>query len=358
MKADINGDEEWSKTFGSTGDETGYSLDCTSDGGYIACGITLSFGAGGTDFWLVKTDAYGNNTYDQAMTVSNNSKVVLQNSQIKNIGFNYGLIVDNAAPVISNNLIVNNFNGIKFTNSSSQYIVNNTIGYNENLGLYFDGNSDAQLINNLIGFNGGFSIYINSDDSDPDFYYNDIQNGSAGFGLNTGVVFSGDYSSNIDEDPLFTADTYQFEGNSPCAGSGYPGLTEGLLGFLYIPQTDIIGNPRLVGDLDMGCYEAVVGGIIPAIPNNIVTTVTGNSMTIDWDVVPNANSYLVYTAADPYGVFDHIATVSDNSYFVSLDPETKKFFYIVASSDVLKEGEDVAPVLKKIKIEKIEEMLR
>jgi len=43
----------WDKTFGGWGDDRAYSLEHTSDGGYILAGTT------GSDFWLVKTDAGG-----------------------------------------------------------------------------------------------------------------------------------------------------------------------------------------------------------------------------------------------------------------------------------------------------------
>jgi len=50
---------EWNQTYGGTGLENAYSVIQTSDGGYALAGFTTSFGAGGNDFWLVKTDAAG-----------------------------------------------------------------------------------------------------------------------------------------------------------------------------------------------------------------------------------------------------------------------------------------------------------
>ena len=55
VKTDANGDSLWSCTFGGSGVDYCYSVQQTTDGGYILGGSTNSFGAGGTDFWLVKT---------------------------------------------------------------------------------------------------------------------------------------------------------------------------------------------------------------------------------------------------------------------------------------------------------------
>jgi len=60
IKTDANGDVQWAKTYGGTYRDSAYSLQQTSDGGYIVAGETSSFGAGYPDAFLIKTDADGN----------------------------------------------------------------------------------------------------------------------------------------------------------------------------------------------------------------------------------------------------------------------------------------------------------
>jgi hypothetical protein len=66
IKTDEFGNVEWNRTYVGPEYDAATSLIETSDGGYAIAGETVSHDTGSTDFWLVKTDAYGNMEWNQA----------------------------------------------------------------------------------------------------------------------------------------------------------------------------------------------------------------------------------------------------------------------------------------------------
>ena len=82
LKLRPDGTIDWQKTYGGEKDEVVYSVQQTSDGGYIVAGGTESFGAGDSDVWVLKLrpdggiewqKAYGGTSSDWASSVQQTS---------------------------------------------------------------------------------------------------------------------------------------------------------------------------------------------------------------------------------------------------------------------------------------------
>jgi len=65
IKIDGLGKVIWSREYGGSADDRAYSVDMTSDGGYILAGWTESYGAGGRDIYVIKTDADGEKEWEK-----------------------------------------------------------------------------------------------------------------------------------------------------------------------------------------------------------------------------------------------------------------------------------------------------
>jgi len=68
----VRSETGWSKTYGGTNGDWGFSVVQSSDGGYAIAGVTSSYGAGGDDIYLVKTDSAGSMLWNKTYGGTNN----------------------------------------------------------------------------------------------------------------------------------------------------------------------------------------------------------------------------------------------------------------------------------------------
>lgn len=82
IKTDSNGNKQWSTTFGGDKYDRTLSVFQAKDSGLILSGYTESYGAGGSDAWIIKTDAEGNEQWNKTFggTGSDASTFIRQTS--------------------------------------------------------------------------------------------------------------------------------------------------------------------------------------------------------------------------------------------------------------------------------------
>jgi hypothetical protein len=248
----------------------------------------------------------------------------------------------------------------------SNCIITRNTSYEEGAGIYMDG-YDLTIINSIISTNYGNGIFTTKDLS----IYNSIISSNGGYGIyNSRVithniqytdVHDGIYNKqpyllvnvttnangdpcdayqNISMDPRFVDAAngdFRMLSDSPCIDAGINTITD-----YTFPERDLAENFRIWdGDgnstilVDMGAYEYGSQDIINS-PTNINISVIANTLTITWDLMTGANSYLIYHSNDPYGSFELIGTLGTNTWNTTIDSSTKKFYQIVASSDAVK----------------------
>ena len=65
LKLDTTGAITWQKTYGGVNEDYVTFIQQTSDGGYVMAGLTQSFGAGDSDAWALKLDTTGAITWQK-----------------------------------------------------------------------------------------------------------------------------------------------------------------------------------------------------------------------------------------------------------------------------------------------------
>ena len=74
VKTNATGDTAWTRAYGGTSEDEGYSVQQTADGGYIVAGVTHSFGAGIADVYLIKTNAGGGTVWTRTYGGTSNDE--------------------------------------------------------------------------------------------------------------------------------------------------------------------------------------------------------------------------------------------------------------------------------------------
>ncbi len=180
------------------------------------------------------------------------------------ISGNPGSIIYNTQTILVNCLFIgNNDIGFSSIGCSKPYVINCTFANNclvkDGVGVHIGFGSDVNIYNSIIYNNGQWPMQIsNWETNDTAFVgiYNSLVDG----GEESIEVFQlGDLyyaPTNIDADPNFLgmwSDPYMIADGSPCIDAG---TLSNLPDFIELPEFDLAGNPRIVGDsIDMGAYE-------------------------------------------------------------------------------------------------------
>jgi len=72
VKTDEKGDIQWTKTYGGLEEDEGFVVQQTTDGGYILSTYSYSYGAGGSDIYLIRTDENGDIRWTKAIGGASN----------------------------------------------------------------------------------------------------------------------------------------------------------------------------------------------------------------------------------------------------------------------------------------------
>ncbi|MBN2858500.1 MAG: hypothetical protein JXN63_08885 [Candidatus Delongbacteria bacterium] len=95
---------------------------------------------------------------------------------------------------------------------------------------------------------------------------------------------------------------------------------------------------------DIGAFEGFISETI-GIPQNVVSSIDSGELTITWDNVDGATSYIIYSSVDPYDSYNIEDTVFTNSWTGTIT-ENKVFYYIVASNSKISDANSEISNLK------------
>jgi PKD repeat protein len=260
--------------------------------------------------------------------------------------------------LVANNLFANNtayqggagfgMSALDFVNNT---IVNNRANYRGG-GFYLNACSPTYHNTILWGNSapsGGNQLWLQTNTSDPQITYCDVQGGSAAFGLSTGS-YTGVYENNLNSNPLFISPSsgagtaydalaadFSIPESSPCVDMGDPDTDVSAM------PLDLAGLYRISGTaIDIGAYEFQFPITFLEPPQNVSISISGNTLTLAWNSVMGASTYRVFACDAPSGdgwmeiPFGN-GTLSQNGnrldWSIALNGAAKRFYYVKAGTD-------------------------
>jgi hypothetical protein len=100
VKLDSGGNVQWTKTIGGSSQDVALSIIQSSDGGYVVAGGTGSFGVRG-DIYVVKMDANGNVCFSQNITNYSVSSNVGSSSSPSTVAISQSPTVNTVSPTVA-----------------------------------------------------------------------------------------------------------------------------------------------------------------------------------------------------------------------------------------------------------------
>ncbi len=154
LKTDTVGTELWSRSIGAGGYEYGEGIVESADGGYILTGYTNSYGFGGDDIYIAKTNEFGQNSCNSSSPfLSQTDALTITNVSNSNTSRN--------VLVKSSNVLIG-YTFIQIENLCNSYLTFNAPEENSNILLYpnpTDGKVNISSENKLIIENSTIIIH-------------------------------------------------------------------------------------------------------------------------------------------------------------------------------------------------------
>ena len=168
----------------------------------------------------------------------------------------------NGVIIINNSLFDNNDTDCLWASNGQVFVSNSTFVNNSNDVNYTNAilvaGSNVDFYNCILLNNGSLPIWVgelNYLDAQLNIYNSLVEGNTKSITIASGGNLYYD-STNIDADPIFLGmwnDPYMISDGSPCIDAG---TLANLPNFIELPEYDLAGNPRVVGDsIDMGAYE-------------------------------------------------------------------------------------------------------